>query len=521
MKKLFLLFLITLLFALNVNAQSPLTFETFVERGDFVSVEISDTISITFDAPIDTVDNFRLGETFFTNLGEDAEFWFSEDLTTVYFVPVYQADTYYYLVHLGLKLADGTRQSKLLHLEFATSDSYAGVIVSGTVLFQEGLTPAVNTLVGLFNGRVDDEGTYPVHVTLTDSLGNYFINGVANGTYFPVAVKDFNEDGRIDPEHGDLIAKGDSIVVTGGDVDEIDLLLKEVIRVRFDRAKALVDSIKSGVLFNSLKLYYVTAWGVDSLARASEWEFLFLNTFTPQLWRVEVNPDGYKFEQMDQNFFNWIRNFRALGDSLSVASLPDSFLINIEQRVGRVLRSRTLPDSLQLEVRLSLGDVTRDGFRDVVPDTSRFYWGLRYGFYNKNQQDGGGDEGTSLAKTAEVSSEFNDQLFLADYKTGEEVAVTGVTRNNNSIPQEYLLEQNYPNPFNPSTKIRYSIPSNEFVTLKIYNILGSEVATLVNQKQASGSYEVSFNATDLTSGIYFYQISTSNFTQVNKMMLVK
>ena len=508
------------LFTLNVNAQSELTFETFVARGDFSSVDIGDTISITFNSPIDTVENFRSGENLFANFNEDTEFWFSEDLTAVYFVPVYEADTYYYIVHLGLKLADGTRQSEPLHIEFATSDAYGGIVVSGTVLFNNDLSPASNTLVGLFNGRVDDEETYPVHATLTDSLGNYAISGVANGTYFPVAVKDYNEDGRIDPEHGDLIAKGDSIIVDGGDVDEIDLLLKEVIRVRFARAKALVDSIKNGVLFNSLKLYYVDAWGVDSLARASEWEFLFINTFTQQLFRVEVNPDGYRFEQMDQNFFNWIRNFRALGDSLSVASLPDSFLTRIERRIGRVLRHRILPDSLELEVRLSLGDVTRDGFRDFVPDTSRFYWGLRYGFYNNNRQDSV-DEGNSLAKSARVSSEFVDQLFLADYKTGEEVAVTDVKRNINSIPQDYLLEQNYPNPFNPSTKIRYSIPNNEFVSLKIYNILGSEVATLVNQKQAGGSYEVSFNGTDMTSGIYFYQISTSNFTQVNKMMLIK
>ncbi|MCP5061213.1 MAG: T9SS type A sorting domain-containing protein [Ignavibacteriae bacterium] len=89
------------------------------------------------------------------------------------------------------------------------------------------------------------------------------------------------------------------------------------------------------------------------------------------------------------------------------------------------------------------------------------------------------------------------------------------------IPIEYSLSQNYPNPFNPSTAIRYTIPSNEFVTLKIYNILGSEITTLVNQKQASGSYEVLFNTTDLPSGIYFYQISTSSFTQVKKMLLLK
>lgn len=87
--------------------------------------------------------------------------------------------------------------------------------------------------------------------------------------------------------------------------------------------------------------------------------------------------------------------------------------------------------------------------------------------------------------------------------------------------KDYELQQNYPNPFNPSTKIRFSIPSNEFVTLKVYNVLGSEIATLINDVLNAGSYEVDFNAEGLTSGVYFYTLSTDNFTNTRKMILTK
>ena len=89
------------------------------------------------------------------------------------------------------------------------------------------------------------------------------------------------------------------------------------------------------------------------------------------------------------------------------------------------------------------------------------------------------------------------------------------------IPEKFNLEQNYPNPFNPSTKIRFSIPSNEFVALKIYNVLGSEITTLVNDNLQAGSYEVDFNSEGLTSGVYFYTLSTNNFTNTRKMILTK
>lgn len=88
-------------------------------------------------------------------------------------------------------------------------------------------------------------------------------------------------------------------------------------------------------------------------------------------------------------------------------------------------------------------------------------------------------------------------------------------------PIGYNLEQNYPNPFNPITKIRYSISQVDFVTLKIYDILGKEITTLVNEDKALGHYEIDFNATKLPSGIYVYQLRTSNFISSKKMLLLK
>ena len=90
-----------------------------------------------------------------------------------------------------------------------------------------------------------------------------------------------------------------------------------------------------------------------------------------------------------------------------------------------------------------------------------------------------------------------------------------------SAVTEYSLSQNYPNPFNPSTNIQYAISSTQFVTLKVYDLLGREVATLVNEEKTTGSYEVEFNGNNLTSGIYFYKLQAGSFVETKKMILIK
>lgn len=88
-------------------------------------------------------------------------------------------------------------------------------------------------------------------------------------------------------------------------------------------------------------------------------------------------------------------------------------------------------------------------------------------------------------------------------------------------PLTFQLKQNYPNPFNPSTKINYQISQNDFVSLKVYNILGNEVTTLVNENKPAGSYEVNFDASLLSSGTYFYKLQTGSFVETKKMIFLK
>ena len=98
-------------------------------------------------------------------------------------------------------------------------------------------------------------------------------------------------------------------------------------------------------------------------------------------------------------------------------------------------------------------------------------------------------------------------------------AVTGI--NDMDVPDKFSLSQNYPNPFNPTTNIEFSIANSENVILKVYDILGGEVATLVNGVHSSGKYSVEFNASKLVSGIYIYSLKAGNYSAVKKMMLVK
>jgi len=91
----------------------------------------------------------------------------------------------------------------------------------------------------------------------------------------------------------------------------------------------------------------------------------------------------------------------------------------------------------------------------------------------------------------------------------------------NSFPSDFALEQNYPNPFNPSTNIRFSLPEANQVTLKVYDMLGQEVVTLVNEFINAGSYEVTFDASNLPTGIYTYSLTAGDFQSVKKMMLIK
>jgi hypothetical protein len=100
-------------------------------------------------------------------------------------------------------------------------------------------------------------------------------------------------------------------------------------------------------------------------------------------------------------------------------------------------------------------------------------------------------------------------------------ATVGIKENGGVIPSVYSLSQNYPNPFNPATKIEFAIPQNEFVTMKVFDILGRETAVLISKDLTAGSYTVDFDASKLASGVYFYTITAGNYYDIKRMVLVK
>ena len=129
-----------------------------------------------------------------------------------------------------------------------------------------------------------------------------------------------------------------------------------------------------------------------------------------------------------------------------------------------------------------------------------------------------------IAKDKSLISNYRSKPDSGYYKL---VYTPTNVENEKLFPTEFSLSQNYPNPFNPSTSIQYAISSRQFVTLKVYDVLGNEVATLVYEEKSPGSYEVKFNsvetlhATSLPSGVYFYQLKTGDYLEIKKMILLK
>jgi len=101
------------------------------------------------------------------------------------------------------------------------------------------------------------------------------------------------------------------------------------------------------------------------------------------------------------------------------------------------------------------------------------------------------------------------------------IVATGVAPEKGSIPATYSLSQNYPNPFNPTTSISFTLPSKSFVSLKVFDLLGRGVATLVNEQKSAGTYTQKWNAANVSSGIYFYRLQAGSFTETKKLVLLK
>lgn len=130
---------------------------------------------------------------------------------------------------------------------------------------------------------------------------------------------------------------------------------------------------------------------------------------------------------------------------------------------------------------------------------------------------------SSLTNLNKISYAASNQVYAAGDQGYVSVSpgITGIEPTYNTIPEKYTLGQNYPNPFNPSTQIEFSLPQSRFVELLVYDVTGKIVKTLIQENLSEGNYIISFNAEGLSTGVYFYKLTTNEFSQVKKMMLIK
>lgn len=121
-----------------------------------------------------------------------------------------------------------------------------------------------------------------------------------------------------------------------------------------------------------------------------------------------------------------------------------------------------------------------------------------------------------------VANNFSDGgIIMIDLVAGVGSLVVGTGNNNTLVADRFGLAQNYPNPFNPSTTINYNMPKSGHVKITVFDVLGNEIATIVNENKIAGTHQISFNAGNLASGIYFYKMQAADFTEVKRMTLIK
>lgn len=231
-----------------------------------------------------------------------------------------------------------------------------------------------------------------------------------------------------------------------------------------------------------------------------------------------------KIYYSDNNGINW-----QITSSGLTSSTPSSFAINSENKIYLATLGYGIYESNDSGVNWTNKTGAGWEYSDLEIDNNEIMYASTRGNWVYKSDDNWNssvliNSGMGQDKyVLDLYIDKNGYLFAGMdyygfYRSNTPVVVS--VENDNLLPSFYL-SQNYPNPFNPSTSIEYSVPSNDYVNLKVYDVLGNEVAILVNEQKQAGNYRVSFDGSKLPSGVYFYSIQTGRFYQVRKMLLIK
>ncbi len=479
-------------------------------------VPLTTTVSVTFSGAIDTTQSFDIGDNFFTNVTTAPAQWWSADRRTISFSVVLQPSTVYFLLIHSVKPAAGGGFPVPYCFYWTTSAAFPTNLHSVSGMIQSGGSPVTpdNAIVGLaatpFSG-----GSPPDFIggAVTNSLGQFTIPYIPDGTWYPIAAKDADLNGEIDPGTGDPIAFGSSVTVSGTNVTGLILQFLSFEPLRFAAARDSISAMAAALLPANRELRQFNAWQVDTTGAAKEFDGIYTvpgSRLTAQIWLQTFGAQAETTSFGDE----WTYQLRPY-TGLASAALLDSVVARAERTGGKEFRRQVPPDANSYFVAYArLGALHRTEFNWLISDTSQYYWALQYLFQIQVTQD----SGYSVAS----------KIWLASATTGQILLATDVEQQAEpAIPTTYTLGQNYPNPFNPATTITFSVPTESRVSIEVFNVLGEKVATLLDDVRTAGSHQTVWKA-QVPSGIYFYRMDAAgtdapsqHFTQVRKMMLVR
>jgi hypothetical protein len=501
------------LFALFVLFISPtfaqLTVSSWSPGDGSTSVPTTTTLSITFSAPVDTTQKLGDDLGLISNIDTIDGMWYSTDRRTVNFKARLATDRVYFVCVYWAPGDGGATITVPQIATFTTASAYPSpsYSITGTVSGgSSGFSPAYS-LVALADGPLISGKPNLLMGTVANAAGVFSFSGMPAGTYWPIAVKDGNGDGYLDPSDGDPIATGDSIKVVNTAISGIGLTFTVMGPISYYEALDKVATIPTSSIPADKILHMVRCWELDTTGLASNWNFYYSSPSSHKYYEVEAGTMDLWVDSVSANDALWFSYMKPI-TSPATAAPPESIIVRTENAGGRTWRTVANTGGLSFKVQVFLGYLRYTQFAGMAFDTSKVSWGVEY------------ELGTYPRPDSFV--QVRTKKFVADYATGTILAFTGVNKQGtNEIPSVMTLDQNYPNPFNPTTILRYQLPVAGVVRLAIYDLLGREVAVLVNGQQESGVHTAIWNAHGMASGVYYYRLEAGTNSEMKKMVLVK
>jgi len=494
--KYFILFFI-ILFPLVAFAQ--LTVTSVSPANGAVNVPLSTTLSITFSEAIDSTKGMG-----YTNISQASDPIISPDLRTFSSNITLSPNTAYFFIFINNVAVGGSRLQTPFLTYFTTGSAFPTPTISGVVQSgQTSVSPAYSMVfISLINPMKTEDTPDFVMATLADASGNFTIPYVRNGNFYIIAAKDVDGVEGIDPGEGnamDVVSNVDSLSINNASVTGI--VLGFMGKKTFSAARDLAATYSTGLPAANY-LRQVQGENVDSTGKARNWQFSYVATIPTDGHQINVDMFETKIQPLDTSFGRWLLQADTFNPSLAVDA--SVFIANVENAGGRVFR-QTTPAGGYFNCTVSLGQLIWFFYAPGSLDPSGLYWGASY------------------IKDWWVGDQFHTDgmMFIGDFTTGAILNVTSVKDSKQNRPGGFTLYQNYPNPFNPATTIRYELQTSTIVTLKVFDVLGREVATLVNQHQPAGRYTSEFKGAHLPSGVYIYRLQAGQYSESKKMLLTK